>query len=114
MLNALFTDWVEYMEKPASFEDIKKQLRKIKIYFWFFFVLSILIFLVGWVIVFSSNNIQIQIRGLALAILGFGVNCLIKTWVHIQLAKYKILWEMNKHSETNIEHELRRSEAQDL
>lgn len=114
MLNALFTDWVEYLEKPASFEEIKKQLRKNKICYLIFFVLSILIIFIGLGMMFSSNNIKIQLEGLFIAIVGFGTNCLIKIWVHIQLAKYKILWEMNKRSETNIEHELRRSEAQDL
>ena len=114
MLNALFTDWVEYIDKPASFENIKKSLRKIKIYFLVFFVVSLFIMFFGLVMILASNNIKIQLEGLLVAIIGFGSNCLMKIWTHIQLAKYKILWEMNKRFETNIEHELRRSEAQDL
>ena len=114
MLNALITDWSEYLEKPVTNESIKKDMRKVKIYFMVFFFITLLIVFGGLTMIVSSKNIDTKLTGLFIAIVGFVSNCLMKTWCHIQLAKYKILWEMNKRFEGNVIQELRRSEAQDL
>jgi len=114
MLNALITDWSEWLEKPATNENIKKAMRKIKIYYMVWFVISLLIVFIGLGTISGASDIEGKLIGLFGAIVGLSANCLMKVWVHIQLAKYKILWEMNNRFEGNIQHELRRSEAQDL
>lgn len=114
MLNILLTDWSEWLEKPATNENIKKAMRKVKIYFMVWFVVSLVVTLVGLVTIVGANDIEGKLIGLFVAVVGLSSNFMMKTWVHIKISSYKILWEMNNQFEGSIQQELRRSEAQDL
>lgn len=114
MLNALITDWSEYLEKPATNENIKKGMRKVKIYFIVWSIVSIVIVFIGLCTITGASDIERKLIGLFGAIIGLSSSFMMKTWMHIQLAKYKILWEINNRFECNIQHELNRSQAQDL
>ncbi len=114
MLNALITDWSEWLEKPATNENIKKGMRKVKIYFMVWSVVSLIVVIIGLGTISGASDIEGKLIGLFGAIIGLSSSFMMKTWMHIQLAKFKILWEMNNRFEGNIQHELRRSEAQDL
>ena len=113
MLN-LFIDWAQYIEKPLSCDDIKKKITKLKVCYIVVGIISCLIFVIGLVVLLVSPSLAGKLLGLASLLCGSLSALGTDIWAHLQLAKYKILWEMNNRFETNIEHELRRSEAQDL
>ncbi len=105
---------MEWIEKPANNEDIKKGIKKVKIYFLVYFFVTIAVMIAGMSMIGNSSKIDIKMVGLFVATIGIAGNCLIKIWCHIKLSNAKILWEMNKHFANQVETELRRSEAQDL
>jgi hypothetical protein len=114
MINALATDWTEALETPYSNELIKKSLRKLKISFHISLFISILMVFIGGWLIYGENDMTGKLIGLLIDIAGFVLACTSKIATGILIAKYQILWQMNKHFEGNIQNELHRSQAQDL
>lgn len=41
MFNTIFSDWMVWIEKPATNDDIKKGIKKVKTYFLIFFFVTV-------------------------------------------------------------------------
>ena len=83
----------------------------------FYIIVGLILFftcIIGVPILFFANSLSSKFLGAIFIFIGIVGAGYLDTWAHIHLSKFKILWEMNRCLDTTIEHELRRSEAQDL
>ena len=115
MIQAMLSDWYElYINQPVSEEKIKTAVKNVKIQYFAWFIISTIIMLGGVISFFSSKGSGYQLEALLAVIIGFGLTNLMKTWAHIQLSKYRIMWLIINQSSETTEDELRKIKASDL
>jgi len=107
-----FFNWAESFRETRTLEDIPAKVQKLETQYWLWMAFSILVFLFGFMIlVFApGRDMKSQLIGLFIAIDGGLYWVVIKIWVHIRLATYRIIWDaQNRTAE-----EMRKLGAADL
>jgi hypothetical protein len=110
-MGALF-NWADKLEtlKELTYEDIRKQVRKIESYYWVYVVIAVILGSVGVIMFQSSANNSNALLGLFLAVTGVIQIALNRISTQIKLSIIYITWINKKRFEA----EIRKSEAADL
>jgi hypothetical protein len=105
-------NWAETFRDTRTLEDIPALVQKLETQYWLWMAFSILVFLFGFaILVFApSGDIKSQLIGLFIAVDGGFYWAVIKIWVHIRLATYRVIWD----SQNRAAEEMRKLEAADL
>ncbi len=100
-----------FKESPTC-EDILKKVRKTEIIYWVYIIIFACILVAGYNALTEApeDNIKQQIEGAFWALFAMINIAVIKTWVHVKLTMYFIIWDRNN----KIESEINKLEAQDL
>jgi len=106
-----FFNWAEGFREQPIIEDIPASVTKVEITYWVWMGVSMIIFLLGLALLFgpSSNSTQ-KLFGVFFALEGSIQIAILKLYVHIRLAMYRIMWDNQKR----IEMEIKKSELQDM
>ena len=105
-------NWAQSFKEQPTCEHILDKVAGLERAYWVWLIVSSILTLFGIfvILIAPSHDLKQHALGIFLALDGSISIMLLKIWVHVRLAMYRILWD----SQNRMAAELRRSEAQDL
>jgi len=90
--------WSKLFEERKPIEDIPGKIKKIERLHWIGMLITIPIALLGLAIVLAApaHNIRLMLLGLFIAVDGAIMWAIAKIYVHIRLAMYQVVWQMQQ------------------
>jgi cation transport ATPase len=82
--------------KSDALTTFAEKKKKVKIYFWVWWVFSMIVLLLGVANIFGNNTLEFQLFSLFVALAGYEMSVLIKLWFHTINSRLLILEEMKQ------------------